>query len=78
MSVVIEVTPITLEGTVAKEHISRLEVCFENVAYIIKRKQKCSVLLLETWRISITGQYRNAFLAYCFLSIESGCKDTKN
>ena len=31
---------------------------------------------LETWRISIKGQYRNAFLAYTF-ALESGFKVTK-
>jgi hypothetical protein len=66
MSVVIEVTPITFEGTGFIEHISRLWICLGLKAYSIhnKRKHECSVLLLEIWRISITGQYRNAFLAF--------------
>ena len=68
MSVVIEVTPITFEGTGSKEHISRLKICYSDIAYTIKRKHKCSVLLHETWRISITGQFCNAFLAYSFRS----------
>lgn len=38
------------------------------IAYTTKRKHKCSVPPLETWRISIKGQYRNAFLAYSFRS----------
>ena len=65
MSVVIEVTPITFEGTGFIEHISRLWICLGLKAYSIhnKRKHECSVLLLDIWRISITGQYRNAFLA---------------
>ncbi len=35
MSVVIEVTPITFEGTESKEHISRLKICTrrEPIAY---------------------------------------------
>ena len=65
MSVVIEVTPITFEGTVLKEHISRLKICYRYSIHT-QAKAKCSVLLQETWRISITGQYCNAFLAYAF------------
>ena len=49
------------------EHISRLKICY-GIACTIKRKHKCSVPPLETWRISIKGQYRNAFLAYSFRS----------
>ena len=50
------------------EHISRLKICYRDIAYTIKRKHKCSVPPRETWRISIKGQYRNAFLAYSFRS----------
>ena len=38
MSVVIEVTPITFEGTGFMEHISRLKICYSDIAYTIKRK----------------------------------------
>ena len=37
-----------------KELISRLKICYRDIAYTIKRKQKCSVLLLELWRNSIS------------------------
>ena len=41
MSVLTEVTPITFEGTVLKEHLSRLKVCWQIIAYAYKRKHKC-------------------------------------
>ena len=51
------------------EHISRLKICYKDIAYTIKRKHKCSILLhVKSAKISIKGQYRNAFLAYCFRS----------
>ena len=50
------------------EHISRLKICYSDIAYTIKRKHKCSVPPLEILPISIAGQYRNAFLAYNFRS----------
>ena len=51
------------------EHISRLKICYRDIAYTIKRKHKCSILLhVKSAKISIKGQYRNAFLAYSFRS----------
>ena len=51
------------------EHISRLKICYKDIAYTIKRKHKCSILLhVKSAKISIKGQYRNAFLAYSILS----------
>ena len=68
MSVIIEVSPNTFEETGIMEHISRLMMCYRDIAYTLKRKHKCSVLPHEIWRIPIIGQYRNAFLAYSFRS----------
>lgn len=68
MSVIIEVSPNTFEETGIMEHISRLKICYRDIAYTLKRKHKCSVLPHEIWRIPIIGQYRNAFLAYSFRS----------
>ena len=68
MSVIIEVSPNTFEETGIMEHISRLMICYRDIAYTLKRKHKCSVLPHEIWRIPIIGQYCNAFLAYCFRS----------
>ena len=63
MSVLIEVSPNTFEGTGSyRTYLTPVDM-LKDIAYTHKRKQKCSVLLLETWRISIKGQYRNAFLA---------------
>lgn len=58
----------TFEETGIMEHISRLMICYRDIAYTIKRKHKCSVPPLEILPISIAGQYRNAFLAYSFRS----------
>lgn len=49
-----QVSPNTYAGTGFMEHISRLKICYRDIAYTIKRKQKCSVLLLELWRNSIS------------------------
>ena len=39
------------------------------IAYTYKRKHQCSILLhVKSAKISIKGQYRNAFLAYSFRS----------
>lgn len=40
-------------------------------AYTTKRKHKCSIPPRETWRISIKGPYRNAFLVCDFRSRKS-------
>ncbi len=50
------------------EHISRLKICYLNIAYTFKRKRKCSVPPHEILPISIAGQYCNALFAYCFRS----------
>lgn len=50
------------------EHISRLKICYRDIAYTFKRKHTCSVPPLEILPISIAGQYCNALLAYCFRS----------
>jgi hypothetical protein len=58
----------TCEETEVMEHISRLKICYRDIAYTFKRKHTCSVPPLEILPISIAGQYCNALLAYCFRS----------
>ena len=67
-------TPMQERGLM--EHISRLKICYRDIAYTIKRKHKCSVLLRELWRNSISkDSFAMLFLLTAF-ALESNCKDT--
>ena len=59
------------------EHISRLKICYRDIAYTIKRKQKCSVLLLELWRNSISKDSIAMLFLLTAFALESKCKSTK-
>lgn len=48
------------------EHISRLKICYQSIAYTIKRKHSCSSSFLKICRFYRQGLCCNAFLAYCF------------
>ena len=64
MSVLIEVSPNTFEETGSMKHISRLRICRGvSLQHTLQAKAYYSVLPHETWRISIKGLFRNAFLA---------------
>ena len=75
MSVVVEVTPITLEGTVYKEHLSRLKICYEYIAYTTSE---------STFAPSSFGNlayFNNRTVSQCFFlltafALESKCKIT--
>ena len=58
------------------EHISRLKICYRDIAYTIKRKQKCSVLLLELWRNSISKDSIAMLFLLTAFALESKCKIT--
>mgnify|MGYP006873022135 CR=1 FL=1 len=82
MSVVVEVTPITFEGTVLKEHFSRLTVCSYPQAGSLRTKHThssestlCSILLRKFGVFQQQDSYRNAFLANTF-ALERRCKST--
>jgi len=56
-----------LLGTGLMEHISRLRICRwrENQLHTQQAKALMLVPLIEILPISMIGQFRNAFLAYC-------------
>ena len=75
MSVIIEVSPNTFEETgFYGTYLTSDGMLFSagrmpaDHVYATKRKHLCSIPPHETWRISIIGLCRNAFLAYCFRS----------
>ena len=76
MSVLIEVSPNTFEETGLMEHISRLKICYWNIAYTIKRKHKCSSLLMKLGEFLSKDCIAMLFLLTAF-ALESKCKDTK-
>ena len=71
-----QVSPNTYAGTGSMEHISRLKICYRGIAYTIKRKQKCSVLLLELWRNSISKDSIAMLFLLTAFALESNCKNT--
>lgn len=76
MSVVVEVTPITLEGTVLKEHFSRLTGMLRQIAYTYKRKHISSILLRKFGVFQQQDSIAMLFLL-TLSALESKCKDTK-
>ena len=68
MSVLIEVSPNTFEETGSNGTYLTPEDMLQRYSIHNQAKAKCSVPPRETWRISIKGQYCNAFLAYSFRS----------
>lgn len=74
MSVCLLASANATEGTVLKEHISRLLIC--HCGIYAQAKAKCSGLLQNFADFYRQGQYRNAFLAYTYNSLVSICKDT--
>ena len=58
------------------EHISRLKICYLDIAYTIKRKHKCSSSFSK-FADFIDKDSNNAFLAYCLhFTLVSDCKIT--
>ena len=58
------------------EHISRLKICYLDIAYTIKRKHKCSSSFLK-FADFIDKDSNNAFLVYCLhFTLVSDCKIT--
>ena len=76
MSVLTVASANTFRGTGFGEHISRLADMLMNIAYIHKRKHKCSSSSLEYFAdISVKGQCTMLFLLTAF-ALESDCKNT--
>ena len=58
------------------EHISRLKICYQSIAYTIKRKHKCSSSFLK-FADFIDRDYIAMLFLLTALALESKCKDTK-
>ena len=68
MSVLTVVTPITNEGTVYMEHLSRLMECQYCIACSYKRKHKCSPSFLIYGVFQLKDYIAMLFLPLTFLS----------
>ena len=58
------------------KHISRLKICYRDIAYTLKRKHKCSVPLLKFADLIDKDSIAMLFLLTAF-ALESKCKNTK-
>lgn len=59
------------------EHISRLKICYRDIAYTIKRKQNARSLLVKLGEFLSKDNIAMLFLLTAF-ALESKCKSTNN
>ena len=59
------------------EHISRLKICYRDIAYTIKRKQNARSLLVKLGEFLSKDSIAMLFLLTAF-ALESKCKSTNN
>ena len=78
MSVLTVVSANTFEERGLGEHISRLKICYRDIAYTIKRKHKCSVLLLNILPIFLLRDFIAMLFLLTAFALESKCKSTNN
>ena len=60
-----------------REHISRLKICYRNIAYTIKRKHKCSSSCFKFGEFIDKDNIAMLFLLTAF-ALESKCKNTNS